>query len=962
MRRTTRATIASLVALPMLAMLGIPAVHAEERVEPASAPQSLSERLSDVVEAGASTPEAVAEELALPAEGGGSLTFDQAGRVTAVVSFESGPGDAQLAALAELSEIVEVLPLFRTVTVRVDPLSLESLERLPGVRGVTLAMQAFTSAELSGGGSAGSLAATAANSGVRLVNGGGTGDGDADDTGCRTVPVEADSPLRADLARAVFGIDGAGVTVGIISDSYDKVTLPTSAADDVLSGALPGPGNPCGYETPVTVVSQLPADQIMGSDEGRAMAQLVHGIAPGARILFADTGLHEAAMAQNIVELAEAGADIIVDDISYATEAYFQRGILSAAIELVKAEYGVTYFTSAGNSNGSISSDAGDLPISSWQTEAYRPMSCPTWLVQGENDPLDGVDPADFDCLDFDPGAAEHAYDTLFIAAAAEDDEQSDADNLEGTEGADDSDDADGPEPVMLRPIASIGEPLLGVTTSYQLRFYQVDQTDASAAPVPLALITSFGPASAAPGLFGAFEVDPGSELRMVVVRTGYDDSPDAFAPPVWLGFLRGAGSIVERQFSGDRTTDTVGPMTFGHGGDGSAISVASLDWRDTSIVRDYSSLGPATLWYEDYRLGDEAARPMLAAPETANTPNVAAVDGTATTFFGQDDGDGAHRFYGTSAAAPNAAAVAALALSSAPALTGAELSAHVLATARNSGPGAPVNTFAAPVADADVFGAGVVDAFGLLQAVAEAPEPASVPDFVAVPGAAAGSISISWSAAGLAAQPESYVLEVSDAAGSLAATSGGSGTPGAVASLPAVLASAVSGVPPVRLAAPAIVQTATLDSAAVTHTFIDLTPGTRYDVQIRAYVGGTVLASGTLSSVLATANGGGGGGGGTDTNPERGTGALSTTGSENVTPWIIGGAIALLVVAAGLIVWGLLRSRKRAAGATGGAGVAAEAGAVTAETGAAVTDGPEIGGGDPPAEGPVEIGDPEVR
>src|SRR5690606_10223234 len=92
---------------------------------------------------------------------------------------------------------------------------------------------------------------------------------------CRSLPVEADAPLGTDLARELFGVDGSGVTIGIISDSFAKHETPTSWEDDVASGALPGPGNPCGYTTPVTVLHD---ENDGGGDEGRAMAQLIHGI------------------------------------------------------------------------------------------------------------------------------------------------------------------------------------------------------------------------------------------------------------------------------------------------------------------------------------------------------------------------------------------------------------------------------------------------------------------------------------------------------------------------------------------------------------------------------------------------------------------------------------------------------------------------------------------------------------
>ncbi len=96
----------------------------------------------------------------------------------------------------------------------------------------------------------------------------------------------------------------------------------------------------------VQVLQEGPAG---GNDEGRAMADLVHAIAPGAQILFHTATGGEADFAAGIAELAAAGARVIVDDVAYLDEPFFQDGsLLQQAVEQAVAQ-GVSYFTSASN-------------------------------------------------------------------------------------------------------------------------------------------------------------------------------------------------------------------------------------------------------------------------------------------------------------------------------------------------------------------------------------------------------------------------------------------------------------------------------------------------------------------------------------------------------------------------------------------------------------------------------------
>ena len=129
-------------------------------------------------------------------------------------------------------------------------------------------------------------------------------------------------------------LNGTGITVGVLSDSFNCLG---GASTDMTTGDL----------SPVTVIQENTICS-NGTDEGRAMLQIVHDVAPGANLAFASAFNGMASFATNIQSLAAAGAKVIVDDVLYLGEPIFQDGIVAQAVNNVVAT-GVSYFSSAGN-------------------------------------------------------------------------------------------------------------------------------------------------------------------------------------------------------------------------------------------------------------------------------------------------------------------------------------------------------------------------------------------------------------------------------------------------------------------------------------------------------------------------------------------------------------------------------------------------------------------------------------
>jgi hypothetical protein len=155
---------------------------------------------------------------------------------------------------------------------------------------------------------------------------------------------QGDSVIHSNFVRGGYDISGKGVKIGVISDSYNSL-LGNPEQTDILNGDLPGIGN-SKHNTPVKVLKEYPYGS--STDEGRAMLQIIHDIAPDATLDFRTGFISAGDFAQGILELQKDGCDIIVDDVTYINDPFFQDGPISKAIDSVAAK-GVTYFAAAGN-------------------------------------------------------------------------------------------------------------------------------------------------------------------------------------------------------------------------------------------------------------------------------------------------------------------------------------------------------------------------------------------------------------------------------------------------------------------------------------------------------------------------------------------------------------------------------------------------------------------------------------
>jgi hypothetical protein len=418
---------------------------------------------------------------------------------------------------------------------------------------------------------------------------------------------EADTTMRAAVARNTYGFNGTGIKIGVLSDGVRALAAAQAAGDIGPVTVVPGQSGTSAGQCATTTLC----------DEGTAMLELVHDLAPGAQLYFATALGGSANFATNIRTLRDTyDCDIIIDDIFYFAESPFQDGqapsvvsptnggIVTQAVNDVTAD-GALYFSSAGNSGNDNDGTSGV-----WEGDFVDggPAAAPIGAANGNvhTFPAEGATPA-------------QNFNVLTVASG----------------------------PVIL----NWSDPLGASSNDYDLYALNAAGTTVVAA--------STGGQDGNDDPFEGFN-SPAAGSRIVIVK--------------FTGAARFLRVTTNR---GQLTVDTPG-ATSGHACAAAAFGVAATPASGAfpgphdsgDVVETFSSDGPRKLFFQPDGTPFTPGNVLATGGITRQKPDVTGTDATSVTGAGGFP----ITFGGTSAAAPHVGAVAALLKSANPALTPAQI------------------------------------------------------------------------------------------------------------------------------------------------------------------------------------------------------------------------------------------------------------------------------------------------
>jgi PKD repeat protein len=440
-----------------------------------------------------------------------------------------------------------------------------------------------------------------------------------------SITSQGDVAMRADIARTAHDVDGTGTAVGVMSDSYNTLG---GAAGDITSGDLPAAG--------VTVIngeSSACGSLIYCIDEGRAMLQIVHDIAPGADLLFHTALQSTVDFANGIAALEAAGADVIVDDLLYLNEPMFEDGVVAQAVDAVVAN-GVAYYSAAGNQGRqgyeSIFRDSGEYLC----LEIFPPYDDCNELYERVGR-----------MHDFDPGPGQKLFQSITIPYGA-----------------------------TLTIAMQWDEPFGNAKTDHDVVL--LDENGAAWYEFGANDNVATGEGWEVLQFTNDDLLGPGTTAFTVAIT--YDDIDSVNSPASLLKAVFFGNGITINDFPTNSSTLIGHANAAGAAAVGAAFFLETPEYGiDPPLLEPYSSAGGTPILFG-------AGGSPLPAPEVRRKPEFTAIDGVNTTFFFDDSHghDGIDDFFGTSAAAPHAAGVAALMLQADPAATPAAINTALANTA----------------------------------------------------------------------------------------------------------------------------------------------------------------------------------------------------------------------------------------------------------------------------------------